>query len=134
MNGGNGPDTVRGGGGDDVLVPDDNVDRVIGGPGEDAVNYRVDYTKDTNTLHRKMVNVDLAAGRAWGGFGPDRLTGVEDAVSGNGRDVLRGDGRRPRRRRRALRRCEAGTGAAARRAEPWPTAAEGTGLAPVVPG
>ena len=65
---------------------------MIGGPGEDAVNYRVDYTEDTNTLHRKMVNVDLAAGRAWGGFGPDRLTGVEDAVSGNGRDVLRGDG------------------------------------------
>ena len=39
-----------------------------------------------------LVNVDLAAGRAWGGFGPDRLTGVEDAVSGNGRDVLRGGG------------------------------------------
>jgi Ca2+-binding RTX toxin-like protein len=82
---------VRGGGGDDVLEPDDNVDRVIGGSGVDTVNYEHDVTGRGVELHRKQVIVDLAAGTATGGFGRDRLSGVENVVSGNGRDVLRGD-------------------------------------------
>jgi Ca2+-binding RTX toxin-like protein len=55
------------------------------------VTYLADSTAAGTTLHRKRVVVDLAAGRATGEFETDVLRGIENAESGNGRDVLRGD-------------------------------------------
>jgi Ca2+-binding RTX toxin-like protein len=92
LEGGNGADTLYGGWAVDTLEGGDGDDALAGGLDGDAVRGQAgtdvaDYSEFTWT-----VVVDLTAGTADEGFGPDdALTGVEAAVGGAGDDALYGD-------------------------------------------
>lgn len=84
-----GHDVLRGRGGDDELIQGDTTRRhgrdvLQGGPGID----RVDYERRT-----AGVRVDLARTNGQGERGEnDAISGVEEIIGGDGRDVLKGDG------------------------------------------
>lgn len=82
IDGGLGADLLQGEDGADVLKPGAGADTVDGGPGTDIVSYAA--------TTGAMV-IDLAAGRATGPAGPDRLIAVEGAEGGAAADVLAGD-------------------------------------------
>jgi Ca2+-binding RTX toxin-like protein len=86
LTGGGDDDGLAGRGGSDTLVGDGSGTRgkdvMRGGRGEDTVSYE---------SRRASVLVDLAAGRGGAAGREDRLSGVEDAIGGSGRDVLLGD-------------------------------------------
>ncbi|THD84999.1 hypothetical protein E7811_04555 [Aliigemmobacter aestuarii] len=78
-----GADTLRGGGAADTLVGGAGNDILNGGRGRDTARFEGGAD----------IRVDLArSDRQVTGQGGDRLTGIENLVSGRGDDVLRGDG------------------------------------------
>ncbi len=75
--------TLDAGAGDDSLAGLGGNDNLIGGAGRDFGDYR-GAAQD--------VVIDLAAGTATGSdIGTDQLSGIEDATSGSGNDLLGGD-------------------------------------------
>jgi Ca2+-binding RTX toxin-like protein len=82
-----GPDTVDGRGGDDLVVPGVGDDTVEGGGGADYVDYF--YGKLSDFLAANPVNVNLATGVATGS-GTDSLVRIENISGTNRNDVLTG--------------------------------------------
>lgn len=86
LHGGAGDDALLGGAGADVLVGGAGDDELDGGDGIDTVSYLAGLSDIAG------VTVDLKAGTAHGDeAGADTLIGIENAVGGNGDDVLTGD-------------------------------------------
>ncbi|HEV2774044.1 MAG TPA: calcium-binding protein, partial [Solirubrobacteraceae bacterium] len=101
--GGAGSDVLRGGNGDDVLSGDGDgppqlrvIDTVItesGPAGNDTIDGGGGRDRIRFDGRAAGVRVDLAAGTATGAAGDrDRLAGIEDAIGGDGDDILLGDG------------------------------------------
>lgn len=105
LRGGPGDDRLAGGGGDDTLAGDAGADRVRGDTGDDTLDGdggdgRTDRDlldggrgRDTITYEGRptAVRVDLARGRGGRRGTEDRLHRIEDALGGDGDDVLLGD-------------------------------------------
>lgn len=88
LEGGAGHDTLQGDGGADRLHGGDDDDMLIGGAGADWLDG--DAGIDT-AVYADAVTVDLHAGRGHGGDAEgDRLTGVENVVTGGGADRITG--------------------------------------------
>jgi Ca2+-binding RTX toxin-like protein len=84
--GNGGADTIDGGDGDDRLVPADGADLVVGGAGNDTV----EYSSVSGTS--QSVSVDLEAGFALDNDGDtDTLIGIEAAAGTAGGDSIRGN-------------------------------------------
>ena len=86
IRGGGGRDVLRGGGGSDSMSDGDasgaaDADVLDGGPGADAVS----YAERTGALA-----IDLSTGKAGEAGEDDRLTAIEGATGGAGRDVITG--------------------------------------------
>lgn len=77
-----GPNVLEGAGGDDLLEGDVGKDTLDGGDGYDAVSY---------ADRAAPIAVDLAAGTGGAPGERDALTDIEDAIGGDGADVLLGD-------------------------------------------
>jgi Ca2+-binding RTX toxin-like protein len=83
LDGGPGDDSVDGGAGNDTLVASSGDDTIKGGAGSDTVSY---------AGADGPVTVDLRLATPQGtGLGFDRISGVEHAIGGPGRDTLTGD-------------------------------------------
>jgi Ca2+-binding RTX toxin-like protein len=78
-----GNDTLTGGAGDDSVIGDEGDDQLDGGADQDDVSYL--------GVRSGGVSVDLAAGRALGGGGSDRISGVENVTGSPQSDVIYGD-------------------------------------------
>jgi hypothetical protein len=87
--GGTGNDTLLGAGGSDTLNGGSGNDELSGGAGNDRINGGAGIDCADYEIATSAVNVNLQTGRATG-QGNDILTGIEDACTGIGRDVLTG--------------------------------------------
>ncbi len=83
LEGGMGTDFIDAGPGSNITEGGPGPDDLHGGPDNDAVSYNESGAG---------VKVDLAAGRATGGEGPDTLTGFENVFDSPHDDVVLGDG------------------------------------------
>ena len=103
MSGGAGNDTLYGGDGNDVVSGGDGNDLIIGGDGAgDDIYYGgsgIDTIKYTSAKAGIKVDLTLSSGNATSisgndaaGIGTDKISGVENIISGNFNDVLIGDG------------------------------------------
>ncbi len=77
-----GDDTVDGGGGDDMIFGDAGADSLIGNIGNDTINYSPDTVGVTVQLWNNFVDGGIATG--------DTMSGFENAIGGDGNDVLQG--------------------------------------------
>lgn len=98
LHGGRGRDELAGGTGDDVLHGGVDRDALLGARGDDALDGGRGrdlawYALEFCACSRGSVRVDLAAGRASGGQGSDRLARIEGAIGGGKRDVFLGNAR-----------------------------------------
>lgn len=74
-------DTIRGGDGDDVIASGDGADLVYGGEGTNTWYLPLD-----NRSGNPRVQVELAAGWAWDGYGRDTLDAIQNITLGDRRD------------------------------------------------
>lgn len=88
LSGGAGDDGLGGGGGNDLLTGDAGNDVLTGGAGNDTLNGG--EGTDTAVYGNGSVTVDLYAGTATGAFGTDSLISIENVITGNGNDVVKG--------------------------------------------
>ncbi|MFC2967539.1 hypothetical protein [Acidimangrovimonas pyrenivorans] len=80
-------DTLNGGAGDDIITSGKGADHVDGGAGSDTWYY------PDNPSSNALTTVDLVAGTAWDGDSRDTLSGIENVIVKDDRDVvLKGDG------------------------------------------
>ncbi|GAA6210061.1 hypothetical protein NBRC116601_33540 [Cognatishimia sp. WU-CL00825] len=79
--GGSGNDSLYGGGNNDLLHGGSGADRLDGGAGTDTASY---------VGTPGAVTINLQAGTATGGAGSDTLISIENAIGGNGNDVIYG--------------------------------------------
>jgi Ca2+-binding RTX toxin-like protein len=84
LEGGAGADFTDAGPGSNITEGGPGPDHLHGGPDNDGVSYGESGAG---------VTVDLAAGRATGGEGPDTLTGLDNVFDSSHHDVVLGDGK-----------------------------------------
>jgi Ca2+-binding RTX toxin-like protein len=78
--------------GNDHLVAQGNDDQLRGGVGADRLDGGSGRDTATYPKTPSRVFVNLATGKASGGGGADRLTGIENVKGSNANDVLTGNG------------------------------------------